>query len=547
MRAYLAPALIALLCAAVIAALWLVPEGRSGAMLSILDSIRNQFGILASTIGVIIGGAAGLFMAWPRGQREAEETDAVEQEDLPAPARKRGLISASELNHASQTYDDDDLHGDAQAPADLSDAQLLDTQAAMQAAFATPIVFRELHPPHHDTTLSFYGGMPVAGREFVWPRADGRPLPFLMQWECAALAREDASGLMPASGILYLFGAMEWNGGMEFRFIHADANFDELSELIPPQDTQSPYGDLAHALLPECSPHVAAQQGAVGQTLTKWPFAPVALALGDILESSDQGSIPDWPGDGAAPALLDAQNKLGGPLTVFDRERRIGEGRPFAGFPQDWAAVRIVCAGVLDKLQTPDDLGQPFLDRYLEGDRPPVIAQWRQQAEELYAYAAAQPIAETPDEGMRDDIWAWVESVMPAISAEFGSLVDESVNTSLGIGSDGCALIDNAFIEYNALQHTLAHSYHTPAGPGEENAGEQVERIHAPAPTRMLGPPSDMQGNAQGMAREQVMLLELSSNPAIGHHLGEGVVQFFIAPDALAQRAFEQVTTVSSA
>ena len=546
MRAYLAPALIAILCVAIIAVLWLVPEGRSGALLSVLDGIRNQFGTLATIIGVAIGGIAGLFMAWPRGVQQRNEPEPIE-DDTPAPVRKRGLISASELSKASRPdYDANDGESE-EARAELAEAQNDNTQAALTNAKATPIVFRELYPPHNDTALSYYGGMPIAGPDFIWPRADGRALPFLMQWDCAALAQEDTSGLIPESGILYLFGDLEWNGAMEFRFIHAAANFDELSELIPPHDATSPYGEEARYLLPECSPHVPAKAGKSPQTLPKWPFAPVALPLGDILPESDQENALDWPGDAAASALLDAQNRLGGPLTVFDPERRIGKARPFASFPQDWAAVRIVCAAVLDKLQSPENLGKAFLDSHADVDRPAVIAEWGQQAAELYAFAAAQPIAETPDDAMRDDIWAWIESVMPAISVEFGSLVDESVNTSLGIDSDGRDLIDNAFIEYNALQHTLAHSYQREPYPDEDGVNGPIEQIHAPAPARIFGPPSFVQGDAQDIASEEVMLLELSSNPAIGHHLGEGVLQFFIAPNALAARAFDRVKTVVSA
>jgi uncharacterized protein YwqG len=44
-----------------------------------------------------------------------------------------------------------------------------------------------------------------------------------------------------------------------------------------------------------------------------------------------------------------------------------------------------------------------------------------------------------------------------------------------------------------------------------------------------------------------LLLLELSSDPSIGHHFGEGVLQFWIRPDDLAARRFDLVELTASA
>jgi hypothetical protein len=67
------------------------------------------------------------------------------------------------------------------------------------------IVFREVFPPPAQAGLSFYGGAPVGPPGMAWPRGGtaGRPLTFVMQWDVAALAAADATGLLrrPAAAL----------------------------------------------------------------------------------------------------------------------------------------------------------------------------------------------------------------------------------------------------------------------------------------------------------------------------------------------------------
>jgi uncharacterized protein YwqG len=63
----------------------------------------------------------------------------------------------------------------------------------------------------------------------------------------------------------------------------------------------------------------------------------------------------------------------------------------------------------------------------------------------------------------------------------------------------------------------------------------------------MLCPPSYVQGDAEKRIGEWLLLLELSSDPQIGHHFGEGVLQFWIRPDDLAARRFDLVELTASA
>jgi hypothetical protein len=79
-------------------------------------------------------------------------------------------------------------------------------------------------------------------------------------------------------------------------------------------------------------------------------------------------------------------------------------------------------------------------------------------------------------------------------------------------------------------------------------AGEvpQVRKVHAPTPAHMFGPPSYVQGYVEELMDEHLLLLELPSHGAPGLEIGEGVLQYLIAPDDLVARRFDRVKAVIS-
>ena len=71
--------------------------------------------------------------------------------------------------------------------------------------------------------------------------------------------------------------------------------------------------------------------------------------------------------------------------------------------------------------------------------------------------------------------------------------------------------------------------------------------LHVRLSSRMLSAPTEVQDGAAERAREWLMLLEISSDGSIGHHLGEGVMQFVIRPEDLAARRFDRVEVHAAA
>ena len=145
-----------------------------------------------------------------------------------------------------------------------------------------------------------------------------------------------------------------------------------------------------------------------------------------------------------------------------------------------------------------------------------------------------------------------MEEMAPVLERGWNSLVQECINTSLGIGSEASNVMPANLVAECARRHELASVYlcGEPAGlHSQETEGPSVplRSIDAPCPNHMFGPPSFVQGHVEEYLDEWVLLLELSSRRVIGHEFGEGVYQFMIRPLHLRERRFDRVKLVASA
>lgn len=177
--------------------------------------------------------------------------------------------------------------------------------AIIAAARGRPIVFRENYPPPAEPGLSFYGGVPIGPAGMAWPRgpADNRPLTFLMQWEGAALAGQDTTGLLPRGGVLYLFSSLRWGDEMVFRFVHEGGDTTGWMPLPVPGDLPVAWGEEAVHSSPFVSPHVPVEQQRPPRLLPCWPFAPVAIDYPEA--NGDEGDGPHfWRDDAVVKEML---------------------------------------------------------------------------------------------------------------------------------------------------------------------------------------------------------------------------------------------------
>jgi hypothetical protein len=434
-------------------------------------------------------------------------------------------------------------------------------EALLERARLRPIVFREIVPPPASPGLSFYGGTPIAPANFTWPRMRNKPgnapLSFVMQWDCAELAGQDATGLLPRDGVLYLFCDLTWGDPFDFQFIHAPALPDSMQTIPIPPDLPRVYGDEGAHIVPYCSPEIAKEHQDVPRLLPKWPFTPVAFSYpAPPGAPGDQGAWFWSETEAVSEALLLAQHPEGVPAAKRRDEQPWPFARPFDAFPQDYATVRVVAAKVLHDLRWPSSW---LLRGVPEPEREAKFKAWRDQATQLYLSAVPHRPAERVEQAAADEIWRWMQDVAPVLTPGWRSLVAQCVNVSLGLGSEAASAIPADMVAACAEWHQLAHAYLHDEHPDRrqpdaiakwearkaEGSLKEVRSIHAPSPVHMFGPPSYVQGYVEEYLDEWMLLLELSSRGQVG--MGEGVLQFLIRPADLRERQFDRVELVASA
>jgi len=243
----------------------------------------------------------------------------------------------------------------------------------VERARARPIVFREIYPPPAAAGLSFYGGVPVGPVNLAWPRKGpgDAPLSFLMQWDCTELTSQDPTGLLPKNGVLYLFAALDWSA---FQFIHVPGPVADWQSLPVPSELPPLHGTDGSHLVPYCAPLIAPEHQDVPRLLPKWPFTPIAFSYPALPD--DAGAARFWSESGEiAEVLLRVQHPEGIP-PAKRRNQVFSFSRPFASFPHDYAAIRIVAARVLKQLRHPS---QWLYREAPEQERQAKFQRWRDE------------------------------------------------------------------------------------------------------------------------------------------------------------------------
>ncbi|WP_298309071.1 DUF1963 domain-containing protein [uncultured Erythrobacter sp.] len=440
------------------------------------------------------------------------------------------------------------------------------------AARMRPIVFRQFLPKSPaDDGLSFYGGKPIGPEGFEWPRGrgaeGGQPLTFIMQWDCTQLSQQDETGLLPEDGVLYCFLNLDWGNGEEFieghRFIHHSGPTDGWTEIDTPEDAPPVFGPEGAWQISGCSNQVDNAEDFVPRLMPRFPFEPIAFEYPSPQFADEESEQLFWTEDHCAEAVLAAQQSgIEDDADIRDLDApKPGFARPFPSFPHDFGAIRVLAAKMIEQLQRTDrsTVKKAYPDLSDE-DRKQQFESWLEEAKELYNLGCQRPLGHSVEQEISDDIWQWVEARKTMIELGFYQLVEESIDLSLGVGSEALPSVPHELIEDTMRKHAFASEYitdeypdHSKPGGWDEwqerkKAGElkRVRHVHAPTPEHMFGPPSFVQGYVEDMVDDHLLLLELPGYSGPEHHFGEGVLQYLIKPEDLAAGRFDQVKSVLS-
>lgn len=499
------------------------------------------------------------------GASEAEFSEIEpEFEEATQPETAEASVAGAAIEDLEDPQDPVEEHAEHTEP-DTS------VPAEIALARANPIVFRQFIPqsPAEDG-LSFYGGQPIGPADFEWPRQGGVPLTFMMQWDCMQLSTQDVSGLLPDDGVLYCFINLNWGGegGSEHAhaFVHHSGPTDDWSPVTLPSDAPPVFGSQGPWGVTGCTPEVENAENYVPRLMPRFPFEPIAFEYPMAGPDQDAGADRFWSdAEQTAEALLAVQQV--GKVAVGDisdiETPHQPFARPFEAFPHDFGAIRVLAAAMLDALQRPPKykLDRVFPDHSKE-ELDTLFETWKGEARELYLLGTQRPLGHPVEQQIADDIWQWVEARKDMIDLMFnGKTVPQSIELSLGVGSEALGAIPADLIENAMSNHVVAREYMTnedfdPDKHGsredylklsEEGKLDRVRKVSAGTPARIFGPPSFVQGYVDELIDDHVLLLELHGGAEPGHDFGEGVLQYLITPQDLAAGRFDQVKSVISA
>ncbi len=400
------------------------------------------------------------------------------------------------------------------------------------------ILFRQHFPPRQEA-LSYWGGIPLVPQGFKWPSfktPDGneRALHFIMQLDCAEIADAGAIGL-PRNGHLYFFVDLNWGEYWEHRVIHIEGDPAGFSPAVVPATLPRAYSEKSYWGWPQ-------RDADWPRLLPRWSFDPVlisGLAQPARLDEDYEDEEEDrkfWPGNiDLAQALAEVEGAIIESRYFSNQYDSDGKlMRPFANFPHDWQAIRIVMGEIrcqesrehINRYISRSDMSEAEGEAYMTALRS-AIDHWTVRANT----ADPQMPASAVDS---DAVWKVISDFQYVTVFALSKMVNQSINYTLSENPDAARILPEEALALVRSSHAL---------------GSRNDRgLHINTPDHLLGPPSYVQGDADDQLTEGWSLLfEMSAYDQIGHFFAEGVYQFWIQPEDLAARRFDRVELKASA
>lgn len=492
------------------------------------DFMQILFGFIAALVGLILLRRA---LRQIKANRQAPPTQIAVAQPPPADDAAQAAKRIERLRAATALAEE----FDAQTRPKVTPPPSTKHGDVLARSHAQAILFQQHLPPQPDSR-SYWGGVPLVPADLPWPgftTSDGgwRSLSFIGQFDCAAIPADGRLGLMPEMGLLQLFLDLDWGTHWQFRFQFIDADPATLRPAIPPHDLPKLYDSPKAWGWPQ-------SEAEWPSILPRFSFDPVLIKGRDLpapMDEDEASARRIWPGSIDVPTELSA---LPGAIVnsqyhsnSYDADGRLL--RPYANFPHDWRAVTITMGfllvelrrGHLDRFVKRGELPQDEVDA-IKAEAAAEIDYWRDLAASHAPHEAVSPADS-------DAIWAMFQGYQPVSMFCLTEAVNASIEATLAGQADRPNILPTEAFDLVRHRHALG------------SRGEHG--LHINAPDRMLGPPCCPQELAEERSEEWLLLLQLSGNDGLAHYFGEGVYQFWIRPDDLAQRRFDRVELTAEA
>ncbi|WP_374457224.1 DUF1963 domain-containing protein [Nocardioides sp.] len=393
------------------------------------------------------------------------------------------------------------------------------TRFALDAVGGQAVLLQRHVPPRRDGR-SYWGGRPTLPAGLAWPSytdrtGTERALSFLVQVACDEVPEAGRLGLFPDRGTLFVFAEMSWGHDWRWRCLYTADDVSGAAPSVPPTTLPPAYDSRAVWTW-------AQDDADWPRLLPRWTFTPVLAASPAAPDEVEDPRI--WPGRLDVEAAL---NTIPGAVAEAPTPGPTDHGgphRPFAAFPHDWRAVLISFGHLARALEQAGRRSGASDEAYARMHQD--VAAWTARARE---HAPDEPVGAAD----ADEAWdALTQDRLVGLTTLRGAAAD-AVDATLALHPDPMSVLPPEALRLAGRRHSLASMYDG--------------RRYAHLQQRMLAPPSCPQVEASERVDEWLLLLEVADDPSVGHHLAEGVLQFWIRPEDLAARRFDRVELTAEA
>ncbi len=459
-------------------------------------------------------------------------------------------------------------------PADKAANTKLDSETRQKLLIQSEkqyLAFRHVFPPRLPmTSLTFFGGAPIAGKDFVWPVAtnnDGsrRPIHFMGQVDCSMIPSGPNRHLLPDKGILYFFAP---STGFEQRdlekhcVIYVEEVNTDLAEVTPPADL---------GLAPSQSYRVWQYGLPAGRVPLPKTYRKVEMDMGwlntielpeglDSLDSEEKNQAFDAWAKTRNSYLATFYGEPGG-LPHLGYYGELGPEN-LQGFPWNYHGILVFCGMARQWLNS----NKPYASETT--DLPGVAALpenqnfWRETGywiDKALANNLANAVSKEDSANFLD----WINQL--AIGLPGCKPASEHDAVSRGLGTAPVPVEKQQQAARRMTMHWLSEAVRESAEFGLQATSDfsstlpavVLERLRAQHhPTQkhlwrdfshtrhqMLGIGRDIQGFASEIREQQVLLMQFDSDSGINWQTGDvGAFYFAIDPEDLMNRNFDKIT-----